>query len=179
MIHGIFEAELKNVATALKAVLLLRERGLPCRVVRVSILPLSAGEKAILKPNRYLRSVPPAKVARKLRSCDLLLFPSLPAEGFGLPLVEAMASRVPAVSSRIPSTQYIAGQAVDLVEPHDPAAFADAAQPLLSRPELWRRAQESGFRAVQKFLPREVGSLLEQGLLWATGSAVGKEPEQP
>ena len=173
MIHGIFESELKNVATALEAVLLLRQRGLDCRVVRISILPLSPQEKAILKPDRYLKSVSPTKVARRLRDCDLLLFPSLPAEGFGLPLVEAMASRIPAVSSRIPSTEYIAGRAVNLVTPHDPAAFAEAAQALLTSPELWRRAQEKGYQAVQRFLPGQVGARLEEGLKWAAKEVSG------
>ncbi len=102
-----------------------------------------------------------------LPGCDLLLFPSRPEEGFGLPLLEAMASKVPAVASRIPSTVYIAEGAVPLVPVDDAEAFATAARDLLSSRNAWRRAREQGFEASRRFLQERVIPQLVEGIRWA------------
>jgi glycosyltransferase involved in cell wall biosynthesis len=166
-IPGIFEAEVKGIRTALEAVRRLRASGIPCRVLRFSMLPLSAEEKALLEPDRYLRGVAPGTIARELPACDLLLLPSRPEEGFGLPLLEAMASKVPAVASRIPSTIHIAEGAVPLVPVGDAEAFAEAARELLSSRSAWRRARARGYEASRQFLPEAVAPKLVAGVRWA------------
>jgi glycosyltransferase involved in cell wall biosynthesis len=166
-IPGIFEAEVKGIRTALEAVRRLRASGVPCRVLRYSILPLSPEERALLEPDRYLHGVPPAEIARVLRACDLLLLPSGPEEGFGLPLLEAMAAKVPAVASRIPSTVHMTQGAVALVPPGDAAAFAEAARDLLSSRSAWRRARERGYEASRRFLPAAVAPRLAEAVRWA------------
>ncbi len=171
-IPGIFEAEVKGVPTALEAVRLLREKGIPCRVLRFSMLPLSGEERALLEPDRYLCHVPPRVIAQVLPTCDLLLLPSRPEEGFGLPLLEAMAAKVPAVASRIPSTVHIADGAVRLVPPAEAAAFAEAAGELLSSRKAWHRARESGHQASRRFRPEVVARELVAGIRWA------REPSQ-
>jgi glycosyltransferase involved in cell wall biosynthesis len=167
MVPGIYEAEVKGIPTALAAVAGLRRMGQPCRVLRVSILPLSAAERDLLPPDRYLCGVAPRVVARALRGCDLLLFPSQAAEGFGLPLLEAMVSKVPVVASRIPATEFIADQRLTLVPPGEPAAFAAAARALLQDPARWRRARRQGYDAAQRFHPRVVARQLVEGIEWA------------
>ncbi len=164
---GIFEAEVKGVPTALAAVRRLRAEGIPCRVLRFSTLPLSAAERELLAPDRYLCNVPPAEIARALRACDLLLFPSFPEEGFGLPLLEAMASKVPAVASRIPSVVYLTAGAVPLVEPGDAEGLAAAARELLTAPGAWRAARKRGHEASRRFSPAAVASGLVEGIRWA------------
>jgi glycosyltransferase involved in cell wall biosynthesis len=47
-------------------------------------------------------------------------------EGFGLPLVEAMASGTPIVAARASATPEVTADAAILVEPGDVTAFADA-----------------------------------------------------
>jgi glycosyltransferase involved in cell wall biosynthesis len=170
-IPGIFEAEVKGVPVALDAVRRLRARGAPCRVLRFSMLPLSGEEKALLEPDRYLCQVPPRVIARVLPACDLLLFPSRPEEGFGLPLLEAMASKVPAVASRIPSTVHIADGAVRLVPPDEAESFAETAAELLSSRRAWRQARERGFAASRRFQPEVVAPLLAAAVRWATENA--------
>jgi glycosyltransferase involved in cell wall biosynthesis len=175
-IPGIFEAEVKDVATALRAVRRLRERGMPCKVLRWSILPLSEAEKALLTPDRYLHAAPPEEVARALRGCDLLFFPSRGEEGFGLPLLEALAAKVPAVASRIPSTLAMAEGAAPLVPPGDDEAFAARARDLLAVPEVWRRARELGFEASRRFLPEAVAPDLYAAVDWARERALQVMP---
>ena len=73
-----------------------------------------------------------------LRLADVLLFPSL-REGFGLAVLEAMASGVPAVVSHIaPFTEYLGPDDVAWCDPHHAGSIADAtlsalAEPLRSR----------------------------------------------
>ena len=166
-VPGIFEAEVKDVATALRAVRRLRQAGIAARVLRFSILPLSGEERALLPPDRYLRAVAPREIARVLRRCDLLFLPSGPEEGFGLPLLEALVSKVPAVASRIPSTVAMAEGAAALVPAGDDAAFAEAARALLASAEVWHRARDLGFRAAQAFRAEAVAPRLYAAVDWA------------
>lgn len=166
-VPGIFGAEVKGVPTALEAVRLLQERGYACRILRLSVMPLTDEERRMLEPDRFLTGVFPSEVARELRECDLLLFPSREEEGFGLPLLEAMASKVPVVASRISSAVHIAGGAARLVPPGDALAFANAAEGLLASTASWLRARRLGARAARRFRPEEVAPRLEQGVRWA------------
>ena len=129
----------------------------------------------MLEPDRFLTGVPPSEIARELRECDLLLFPSREEEGFGLPLLEAMASRVPVVASRISSAVHIADGAARLVPPGDARAFAEAAEELLASAGSWRRARRLGARAARRFRPEEVAPRLEQGVRWAYARGQSKE----
>ena len=167
-VPGVFEAEVKGIEVALRAVVELRRRGVASRVLRFSTLPLSPSERALVDPEMYLTGERAEVIARALRRCDLMLFPSRAAEGFGLPLLEAMASGVPAASSRIPSTEYFAAAAVELVPTDDPLALADAAEALLHDGERWRRHRRAGLRAAQEFRAERVTPELAEALRWAS-----------
>ena len=176
VIPGIFGAEVKGVPTAIEAVKILRRRGLACRVLRISTDPITGEERRLLAPDRYLSGITPEEVARALGDCDLLFLPSEPEEGFGLPLLEAMASKVPAVASEIPSTRFMTGGAAGrgaarLVPVGDSEAFAGAAYELLTRPGAWRRARRAGYRAARRFAPEVVGGELEEAVRWACDAA--------
>ena len=171
-ISGIFEAEVKGIPTALAAVRRLRDEGVACRVLRFSMLPLTREEKSLLEPDRYLCGVPPREIARRLPACDLLLFPSRAEEGFGLPLLEAMACKVPAVASRIPSAVHIVEGALPLVPCGDAEAFAAAAGKILASCRAWHGARERGYDASRRFLPEAVAPQLAAGVRWARERAV-------
>ena len=61
---------------------------------------------------------------------DIMVFPSL-LEGFGLPLVEAMACGTPIIASQVGSIPEIIGPGGRLVPPRNPAALAAAVDELL------------------------------------------------
>lgn len=167
LIMGVFEAEVKGIVTALEAVRELRQMGQRCKVIRISPLPLSSEEARILRPDRYLRAVKPKVVARLMRGCDLLISASLAMEGFGLPLLEAGASGLPAVASRIPATEFIGEQYLTLVPAGDSHAFALAAHRLLNNRTLWEEARQRGLSAAQKFNQQLIANRLRESVDWA------------
>ena len=74
---------------------------------------------------RFTGYVEDEHLAAVYRGARLFVFPSR-YEGFGLPLLEAMASEVPAVVSDIAPFRAIGADLVDYADPDDPAAFAAA-----------------------------------------------------
>lgn len=79
---------------------------------------------------------PDPAMAALLASCAVMAYPSL-YEGFGLPILEAMAAGVPVVTSRVSSMPEVAGGAAVLVDPMDAASIADGiAEALRRREEL-------------------------------------------
>ena len=72
---------------------------------------------------RLLGFVPDAALAALYARASCLAFVSH-YEGFGLPVLEAMASSTPVVASRTTGTGEVAGNAAQLVDPSDPHAIA-------------------------------------------------------
>jgi glycosyltransferase involved in cell wall biosynthesis len=84
----------------------------------------------------WVGEVTDAELAELYRGARCVLYPSL-YEGFGLPVLEAMACGTPVVTSRGTATEEVAGGAAVLVDPHDVEAIADGiAQAELQRAEL-------------------------------------------
>lgn len=81
---------------------------------------------------------------------ELFVFPSLD-EGFGLPILEAMASGVPVVTSNITSLPEISGNAAVIVDPLDIADITDAMKRILTDKKLAQTLIESGFRRAKDF----------------------------
>jgi glycosyltransferase involved in cell wall biosynthesis len=81
---------------------------------------------------------------------EAFVFPSL-YEGFGLPVLEAMARAVPVACSNASSLPEVAGDAALLFDPHDEAAIASALQRLLDDPALADSLRTRGLARVREF----------------------------
>ena len=82
---------------------------------------------------------PPAELPRLYRGASVVVYPSL-FEGFGMPVVEAMACGVPVVASSHASLDEACGDAAVRVDPRDPDALAAAIRSALEqRDELTAR----------------------------------------
>lgn len=78
-----------------------------------------------------------------LRRAAALVAPAR-AEGFGLPVAEAMAVGTPVIASDIPALAEVAGDAAVLVPPDDPAALAGAVDELLGDEATLRKLADAG-----------------------------------
>ena len=83
----------------------------------------AAGWGGVAVPG-WVGRVPDEELARLYRGARCVVYVSL-YEGFGLPVLEAMASGVPVVTSCGGATEEIAGGAAILVDPRDPEAIAE------------------------------------------------------
>ncbi|MGE0641730.1 MAG: glycosyltransferase [Thermoanaerobaculia bacterium] len=177
-LFGIFAAAVKGVRTGLSAAGRLRAGGLDVRLLRIATLARCAEETELASVGRYLEAVSPEAALAALARADLLLFPSTAAEGFGLPLLEAMGIGVPAVASRTPGTEFITegGAGAVLCRPGDADELAAAAQSILTSSDVWRRQRRAGRRAARRFAPEVVAGELESAILWARES--GTRPKR-
>jgi len=92
---------------------------------------------------RFLRRVGDDELAALYAGATALVYPSL-YEGFGLPVLEAMAAGCPVICSRAGALPEAAGDAGLLVEPGDAASLAEAMRRLASDPALRRELSERG-----------------------------------
>jgi glycosyltransferase involved in cell wall biosynthesis len=81
---------------------------------------------------------------------ELLVFPSF-YEGFGLPVLEAMACGVPVVTSNCSSLPEVAGDAAVLVDPHNDAGIAEGIGMLLEDGKLREQCVARGFERARLF----------------------------
>lgn len=96
-----------------------------------------------------LPSCPDAELAGWLAHANALLFPSF-VEGYGLPLVEALACGTPAIASDLAVFREIAGDAPDYLDPLDGPAWLERVRRYAAPESPERQAQLqriAGFRA--------------------------------
>jgi glycosyltransferase involved in cell wall biosynthesis len=81
---------------------------------------------------------------------EAFVYPSL-FEGFGLPVLEAMASGTPVICSRAPGVQEVAGDAAITFDPQDEAGLVAALHLVMSQPALRRTLGQRGLAHAARF----------------------------
>ena len=99
---------------------------------------------------RFLGYVRDEELVTLYSFAELFVYPSL-YEGFGLPVVEAMACGAPVISSNRSSIPEVAGKATVLVNPEDVLELACAMEVLLEKPEYRRKLSKLGLERAQEF----------------------------
>jgi len=94
--------------------------------------------------------IPDADLANWYRAAELFVYPSL-FEGFGLPVLEAMACGAPVICSAIPCLLEIIGQAALTFPAADEAALRHCLHQAMTTPSLRHQLQTAGFDQATHF----------------------------
>jgi glycosyltransferase involved in cell wall biosynthesis len=147
----------KNLSTLLEAFAILKRRGFEgvLKIAGGSGLdtPLVVETIARLGLERdvsRLGYVDDLELPSLCRNARALVSPSL-WEGFGLPLLEAMATTTPLVASDIPVHREVAEDAAVFVPPRDPEALAQGIERVWTDEPLRARLETRGLERVREF----------------------------
>lgn len=113
--------------------------------LRIQALPENI-RKRIIQPGYF----PLYDSARYLKHARVFAFPSY-YEGFGMPVLEAMALGTPVVCSNTSSLPEVAGEAAILLPPTNPLSWAAAMSRIIHQPEHVAALREKGFHQVKNF----------------------------
>jgi glycosyltransferase involved in cell wall biosynthesis len=116
---------------------------------------------------QFLSYVPYDELPRLMNQAIALVFPSL-WEGFGLPVLEAMACGTPVITSTLSSLPEVAGDAALLIDPYNVGELAEAMVAVAEDHALWSKLHEAGLRRVKAFTweatGRQTGTILQRYL---------------
>jgi glycosyltransferase involved in cell wall biosynthesis len=147
----------KNLGRLADAMGVVARAGLPHRLVMAGKQGWMATEveteiarSDVADRVRYLGYVPSSDLPALYTGAAAFCFPSL-YEGFGLPVLEAMACGTPVVASNRSAIPEVAGEAALLVDPTNPRAIGEALCHVLSDPPLRTELVERGHRRTRRF----------------------------
>jgi glycosyltransferase involved in cell wall biosynthesis len=148
----------KNIFTLLQAFALLRKRhDIRQRLLIVgddarwkSLLLEECSRLGIRDTTTFVPYVSQELLPKVYAGADLLVMPST-IEGFGLPVLEAMASGTPVVCSRAASLPEVAGDAALYFDPTSAEELAEKMEELLNSGELQESLRAKGLERAKQF----------------------------
>jgi glycosyltransferase involved in cell wall biosynthesis len=163
MYAGVGKESFKRFWLAVETVRTLLSRDAACRFVGFGARAAGPGE---LPEGSEFEIAPPQKrIAEIYASCDCWLFTS-DKEGYGLPLLEAMASGTPVVATPAGAApELLASGGGRLVDSDDPEVLADAVEEILGLDEAsWRAMSRAARAEAEKHSWTAVGDRMEAAL---------------
>jgi glycosyltransferase involved in cell wall biosynthesis len=147
----------KNLTALLEAYRVLRDRGSEVRLVVVGKKGWlyegffrRLGELGLENEVVFTGFVPDADLPAIYSAAELFVFPSL-YEGFGLPVLEALACGAPVVTSDRSSLPEVAGDAALLVDPTSVGDLAEAMSTVLDSKDVQAELKAKGPRQAARF----------------------------
>ncbi len=147
----------KNLPGLLKAFAAARGKGLPHRLVITGASGWGDSHLARLVNDLQLQQdvtftgfIEDEQLPGLYAGADFFVYPSL-YEGFGLPVLEAMASGAPVITSNVSSLPEVAGDAALLVDPHSVAELCDAMLKLAGNVALCEKMRSLGRMQAARF----------------------------
>lgn len=145
----------KNVMGVLKAFRLIQEAGFPHELIMVGKIgpSYSKMQEYIERYNlkvKCLISITVEEIAILLSGAQALVYPSF-HEGFGLPIVEAMAAGCPVITSNVSAMPETAGGAALLVDPYQCEDLFEAMKKIIENKEVVNQLKAWGLSRAQKF----------------------------
>jgi len=171
----------KDVATLIQALGALRRKGRTVRLVLVmkreefagSGLSAAAETERVADLVEIRERVEIDDLAALYTHCGAFVFPSL-YEGFGLPVLEAMACGAPVVTTRRSSLPEVAGEAALFFREGDPGDLAQAIERLLADGGLRKRLSREGLGRAALFSWRRTAEQTAE----VYEMVLGKEPRE-
>jgi glycosyltransferase involved in cell wall biosynthesis len=157
----------KNLPRLVEAYARLRKQGLDAKLVMVGKTDWQSGQLLEKIKELGLQDcvvfpgfVPFHDLPIFYNAAEVFVFPSF-FEGFGLPVVESMASGVPTITSCGSSLEEVAGDGALLVDPRDTGSIADALGKILGDTGLQTDLAARGLKRSKDF---STGNLAEKAL---------------
>lgn len=102
----------------------------------------------------FVGFVPVADLVQLIAAAKVFVFPSL-YEGFGLPVLQAMACGVPVISSNTSSLPEVGGPAVYYIDPTDGPGMVEAMRQVISDTRLHQQLATAGLQRAASFTWKE------------------------
>ena len=119
-------------------------------------LTAQVAELGITNQVKFLDYIPYSELPKIINQAIALVFPSL-WEGFGLPVLEAMACGTPVITSNLSSLPEVAGDAAILINPYNTGEITEAMQVVATDSELRSRLSSQGITHSQQFSWEKTG----------------------
>jgi len=150
----------KNLSRLLKAFTLVRQKA-SCKLVIVgkpawgtNVLFDTVKQNHLENELIFTGYLEEEDLCSVYRLASMLAFPSL-HEGFGIPVIEAMACGTPVLTSNVSALPEVAGDAAILVDPYSVKSIANGILAILSDEKLRYRLIEKGFERIKVFNRKE------------------------
>lgn len=107
----------------------------------------------------FLEYIPDEDLVKLMQGAKLFLFPSF-YEGFGLPILEAMANGVPVLASRVSSIPELGIDAIQYADPHNPEDISRGMAKLLEDEHYAKTLILKGHEQVKNFSWEKTAELI-------------------
>jgi len=163
---GAFDISIKRIADGLAACKIAQGKKKNLELLRISSVDTRKKEEALTgkKIDTYLVNLTPEKIGDLFREKKgILISPSSPGEGFGLPALEAMACGIPTVLTDIPSYRSFSllNEYTRFVPVGDSGKMADALLEISDNACLRSRLIKNGLSVAEEYSYSKVIEKLE------------------